>query len=254
MKRYNLALTAFLGAVIVHLVVAIVFISLKISTLHDDMADAVVVSVEQEAEQPQAAEEKKAPEKLSLDQMLENGSGSVDQMVNVAKNLADKPVNIDPLKYQDMVKDELIKDGKLSSSNYIDEQKRADEAGREAISVNTKEQSQISVEKKKETEKNITFKGPTRISYLLENRHYTYLPIPIYKCEGAGQITLAIEVDRQGNVTKAAPTTDTSNTADECLTDTAVEYARRTTFNPDPKAPEPEKGFLTFVFVSQQRR
>jgi hypothetical protein len=249
MRRYNVILTALLGAIIIHLIVAIVFISTKISSLHDDMADAVVVSVEHEVEEPP---EVKKPEKMTTDQMLENGS--IDQMVNVIKNMSDKPVNIDPIKYQEMVKDELIQSGQLSTSNYMDEQKKAEESSREAIAIDKKEQKPLEVQKKKELDKNITFKGPTRISYMLENRHYTYLPIPIYKCEGAGQVTLAIEVDRHGNVLKASPTSDSANTSDECLTETAVTYALRTTFNVDPKAPEVESGFLTFLFVSQQKR
>ncbi|HNX65343.1 MAG TPA: hypothetical protein PKH02_00595 [Bacteroidales bacterium] len=251
MRRYNLTITALLGALIVHLVVAIVFISMKISTLHDDMADAVVVSVEQVEEEPPPPEEKK-PAKMTLDQLIENGG--VDQMVNVVKNLSDKPVNIDPIKYQEMVKDELVQSGKLSTSNYIDEQKQAEEASREEISVDKKEQPAIEIKKKKDLDKNITFKGPTRISYLLENRHHTFLPIPIYMCEGAGQITLAIDVDRQGNVLKAVPTSDVANTTDECLIETAREYGMKAIFNSDPKAPEIESGFLTFVFVSQKKR
>jgi hypothetical protein len=251
MRRYNLTVTALLGAVIVHLIVAIVFISMKISTLHDDMADAVVVSVEQEVEE-QAPPQEKKPEKMTLDQIIENGG--VDQMVNVIKNLSDKPVDIDPIKYQEMVKDELIQSGKLSTSNYIDEQKKADEASREEISVDKKEQQPLEIQKKKDIDKNITFKGPTRISYMLENRHHTYLPVPIYMCEGAGQVTLTIDVDRQGNVLKAVPTSDAANTADECLTETAREYALKAVFNSDPKAPETESGFLTFVFVSQKKR
>ncbi|MCK7529597.1 MAG: hypothetical protein MZV63_00325 [Marinilabiliales bacterium] len=55
------------------------------------------------------------------------------------------------------------------------------------------------------------------------DRHHVFLPIPIYKCEGAGQITLAIVVDREGNVIKAASCfLALSTTKDPCLTETAV--------------------------------
>ena len=76
-----------------------------------------------------------------------------------------------------------------------------------------------------------------------------YLPIPIYKCEGAGQITLAIVVDRSGNVLKAEPASKLSTTKDPCLTETAVEHAFKTKFNADLSAPEKQGGYLTFVFV-----
>ena len=71
------------------------------------------------------------------------------------------------------------------------------------------------------------------------------------KCQGAGQITLAIVVDRSGSVIKAEPASKLSSTKDPCLTETAVEHAFKSRFNADQGAPEKQAGFLTFVFVSQ---
>ncbi|MDZ7634329.1 MAG: hypothetical protein U5L72_07815 [Bacteroidales bacterium] len=84
--------------------------------------------------------------------------------------------------------------------------------------------------KKEKPDEKGTFRGPTRIFYDLAGRHHVFLPIPIYKCEGAGQITLAIVVDRAGNVIKAAPASSMSSTKDPCLTETAVTHAMRSRF------------------------
>ncbi len=121
-----------------------------------------------------------------------------EEMVNIIKNLADKPMDIDPKEYQDMVKEEMIKSGMLDESNFIDDQKRAEKAGMEEIaSLPIQDKPQV-IEKKESAAEKGTFRGPTRIFYDLAGRHHVFLPVPIYKCEGAGQITLTIEVDRNG--------------------------------------------------------
>jgi hypothetical protein len=177
---------------------------------------------------------------------------SAEDMVNVIKNLADKPVDIDPKEYEQMVRDELIRSGVISEKNYPDRHSMNDKSGSEEISVAAEEEKPKLTEKKEKPEEKGTFRGPTRIYYDLAGRYHVYLPIPIYKCESAGQITLAIEVDQKGNVTKAEPASSLSTTKDPCLIETAVEYASRSKFNADMNAPVKQAGFLTFVFVSQR--
>ncbi|MCK7529596.1 MAG: hypothetical protein MZV63_00320 [Marinilabiliales bacterium] len=60
---------------------------------------------------------------------------TAEEMVNVIKNLADKPIDIDPKEYEEMVKEELIKSGLLNEKNFIDDRKMAEEAGREEIAI-----------------------------------------------------------------------------------------------------------------------
>jgi len=247
MRRGEVIFTAVMATVIAHLIVAIIFMSLKISALKSKVASEVYITLEQEIEEQSTTE--KDIEEMTQDEIAKYAS--LEQIVNIAKNIADEPMDIDPAEYQDRVKDELIKSGQLSESNYIDEKKGAEAADDEEIAVVDKEQKPVEVLKKKE--KYTTFRGPTRIFYELSGRHHTYLPIPIYKCEGAGQISLSIEVDRQGNVLSATPASKLSTTSDECLTETAVTYALKTKFNSDESAPSVQKGFLTFVFVSQKK-
>ena len=170
---------------------------------------------------------------------------------NIIKNLADKPLDIDPKEYEEMVKEEMIKSGMLNEKNFIDDQKMAEEAGNEELAIPDDEIKPQITEKKEKPDERGTFRGPTRIFYDLAGRHHVFLPIPIYKCEGAGQITLSIAVDRAGNVIRATPASSLSTTKDPCLTETAIEHALRSRFNSDQSAPEKQGGFLTFVFVSQ---
>jgi hypothetical protein len=219
--------------------------SVKVSALRHELAAEIILAVEEEMPDP---EMKKA---IELSESEKFAGATAEDLVNIIKNLADKPIDIDPKEYEDMVKEELIKSGMLNEKNFIDDQKKAEEAGREEIDIPTEAIKPQVAEQKEKPEEKGTFRGPTRIFYDLAGRHHVYLPIPIYKCQGAGQITLAIEVDQQGRVLKAEPASSLSTTKDPCLTETAVEHALRSTFNADQSAPVKQGGFLTFVFVSQ---
>ena len=245
MNRFEITFTAVMATIIIHLLVAVIFMSIKVSAMKKDLAAEIILAVDQELPDPDMM---KALELSKSDQFE---GATAEELVNVIKNLADKPIDIDPKEYEEMVKDELIKSGMLNEKNFIDERKMAEEAGREEIDIPSEEiKPQVTEKKEKPAEKG-TFRGPTRIFYDLAGRHHTYLPIPIYKCEGAGQITLAIEVDQNGNVLKAEAASSLSSTKDPCLIETAVQYALTSTFNSDLSAPVKQAGFLTFVFVSQ---
>jgi hypothetical protein len=245
MNRFEIIFTAVMATIIIHLLFAVIFMSVKVSAMKRELAAEIILAVEEELPDPDM---KKA---IELSKTGQFEGATTEELVNVIKNLADKPVDIDPKEYEDRVKEEMIKSGMLNEKNFIDEQKMAEESSREGIDVPSEQIKPQVTEKKEKPQEKGTFRGPTRIFYDLAGRHHTYLPIPIYKCEGAGQITLAIEVDQLGNVLKAAPASSLSTTKDPCLTETAVDYALRSTFNSDPSAPVKQAGFLTFVFVSQ---
>lgn len=245
MNRFEIIFTAVMTTIIIHLLVAVIFMSVKIAAVRHEMVAEIILEMEPEMLDP----EEMIPPELSPGDLSES---AFEDIVNIAKNIADEPMDIDPEEYQEMVKEEMIKSGMLNEQNFMDEQKKAEAASREEISIPTEEiKPQVAAKKEKPEEKG-TFRGPTRIFYELKGRHHMYLPIPIYKCEGAGQITLLIEVDRQGNVTKASPASDMSSTSDECLTEAALTSALRSRFNSDLSAPTIQSGFLTFVFVAQR--
>jgi len=245
MNRFEITFTAIMATVIIHLTVAVIFVSVKISALQREIAAEIILAIEEEMPDPVM---EKALELAKRDQLQDL---SPEEMVNVIKNLADKPLDIDPKEYEEMVKEELVKSGQLNEKNFIDDRKIAEEAGMEEIAIPKEEITPKVAEKEEKQQEKGTFRGPTRIYYDLANRKHVFLPVPIYKCQGAGQITLAIVVDRSGSVIKAEPASKLSSTKDPCLTETAVEHAFKSRFNADQSAPEKQAGFLTFVFVSQ---
>jgi hypothetical protein len=177
-----------------------------------------------------------------------------DEMLNIARNLANKSVEkIDPAAYIDMVKEELIKSGKLGVDNYIDEQKKLDEikaVEKLASEKNTVEKNE-SGKPKESQEMAANYKGPTRIYYDLAGRTHTYLPIPIYKCQGSGKVVLSIEVNQKGVVEKALIIANGSTTSDPCLVETAVTTALISRFNSDINSSKIQTGTLSYQFVAQ---
>ena len=249
MKKYDARLVGIFGTVIIHLIAAILFMSFQINKIKKDISHEFQLEFA-----PEEAIDKK--EKLvelpstSVERVLKGD----DEMLNIARNLANKTEEkINPADYIDKVKEELIKSGKLGVDNYIDEKKKLNE-------TKSNENPGIAKDsiKKKETEKPddsqkmaANYKGLTRIYYDLTNRTHTYLPIPIYKCQGSGKVVLTIEVNQNGFVEKAQIIATESTTSDDCLIETAVTTALISRFNSDYNSPKVQKGTLSYQFVAQ---
>lgn len=101
-------------------------------------------------------------------------------------------------------------------------------------------------EKKSEKE----YSGPSVVSYSLEGRKASKLPIPAYRCYGGGMVTVIIAVDNAGNVVYAKVQDETS-TADKCLRDFAVRAARMSKFSVSPTAPARQAGDIVYQFIAQ---
>lgn len=87
------------------------------------------------------------------------------------------------------------------------------------------------------------------ISYSLVNRTDEYLPIPIYLCEDGGKIVVNITVDSQGNVIDTY-VNSSSTSSNECLKESALEYAKQAKFNADP-GKKTQLGSITFNFIGK---
>lgn len=248
MKKYEGKLAGILGTVIIHLIAAIIFMAFQIGSLESDYTEPMMVEIFPEEEPPEAKEtDDKTP--TTIEKILADDK----EMLNIARNLANKSEEkIDPAKYQDLVKEELINSGKLGKDNYIDQQKnRLNNQNDEnlALKDDTIGAKKENLEKSPRTP--VNYQGPTRIYYDLKERNHLYLPIPIYKCQGAGKVVLLIEVNQKGDVVKASVITSESTTSDPCLVETAVKSAVISRFNPDNSAPKIQTGTLSYHFVAQ---
>ncbi len=87
------------------------------------------------------------------------------------------------------------------------------------------------------------------ISYDLGGRGHKHLPKPAYTSEDQGRVVVTIWVDRTGRVTKANAGAKGTTVSDMQLRNLAKEAAMRAKFNPDPNAPEVQKGTITYNFI-----
>lgn len=249
MKKYEGKIVGILGTVIIHLLAGIIFMSFKLHTIKK--AQIKEFEIEFVAiEEPQQEDKKIELPPTTIENVLHDDA----EMLNIARNLANKSEErINPSDYIDKVKEELIKSGKLGTDNFIDEQKaKQEQPESDPLSVEGKANDNDKEDKPSESqEMAANYKGPTRIFYDLPGRTHTYLPIPIYKCQGSGKVVLLIEVDEKGFVKNASVIANESTALDECLIETAVKTALISRFSADLNAPKLQKGTLTYIFVAQ---
>jgi hypothetical protein len=247
--KYNGKIVGILGTVIIHLLAGIIFMSFKLYSLKTKEKNPEKFEIEFTA----VEEQKAKPKPIELPPTsVENILHDDAEMLNIARNLANKSeVKTDPKEYINEVKDELIKSGKLGTDNYLDNP-RNNEQNAEDKQVLLEKQADKEVEQpKRSQEMAANYKGPTRIYYDLQGRNHTYLPIPIYKCQGSGKIVLVIDVNQRGLVENASVVNSESTTNDDCLVETAVGTALVSRFEPNLNAPKIQKGTLTYIFVAQ---
>ena len=95
-----------------------------------------------------------------------------------------------------------------------------------------------------------TYSGPSVLSWSLDGRKATHLPIPAYRCVGAGEVTVIITVNNQGKVMDAK-IDDGASSKDGCLRSFATRAARLSKFNASATAPARQMGTITYLFIAQ---
>ena len=233
-----------LGTIIVHLLLAILFMLIKLSTTYQERQEAIIIDFESTPEEPELIEVE-VPDRIA--EMYNNE----EFWTNIARNLSSQTEEeFDIEDYIDKIKQELMESGEISEQNYLDELRQRLEEGTHAGETEFRD-LEDSKEEITANEMAAAYSGPTRIYYVLEGRTHRYLPLPIYKCEGSGKVVLDIVVDQRGFVLSAELIQEESSTDDYCLHDMAKDAALRTRFNLDLSAPARQQGLITYHFVAQ---
>lgn len=102
-------------------------------------------------------------------------------------------------------------------------------------------------DRKKEEKK---YSGPSVLSYELDGRKASHLPIPAYRCMGAGEVKVLINVDNSGTVI-AAKVDESCSSADGCLRSFAIRAARLSKFSASQSAPAKQAGNIVYQFIAQ---
>jgi len=244
MKEWiNSHMYGILGTVTVHLILAILFMMLKISSLQSVKEQPIIITFEQQS-QLREKPIKNNIEKIIPDNKLKKWIHDIP--VNEALN---KQKDFDINKYIEQVKEEMIKSGELSKNNFIDKWRKQQEEMEKGLETNLplkKEKDTLLVSEVMASH----YSGPTRVKYFLPGRIARKLIIPIYKCEGAGTVVLNITVDRTGRVTGTSVDSEKSS-RNSCMLETALQAAQTSLFDVNMKAPEKQHGTITYYFVAQ---
>ena len=227
---------------IIHLAVIIVLLASRIGYfIKKENSFVLDFSAQEKAEQTRAREELNRSAMEKLEQML----------ASMPSAPAGAPVRNVTVDASTILKDDRNTD---AEQLYRDAERLAREL-REGQNAQKEESPDDYVEiskpvKKEETKKESSYKGPSVLSWYLEGRNASSLPIPSYLCYGAGTVKVLIVVDNQGNVVNAKVDEAESST-DKCLRDFAIRAARMSRFSASPTAVSRQPGYITYAFISQ---
>jgi TonB family protein len=225
-KQYML--NGILGTIAFHMIILVAFLTFRIGEVKNMHQELIEIEfAEEEFKTIEEIIEENKPDKEAITPL------SNEQMSNIASNVADEM------------------NEEISTEKYIEElMKEMDIEDLNPQHDNTLPEEAISSEKTKEKKEVKTNFGQTRITYnVTPNRQASYIDRPIYRCQGGGEVVVAIVVDQQGYVTQAQ--IKSSSTSEECIHETAIASAQNFMFERDAAAPKKVNGTITYIFVAQ---
>ena len=181
----------------------------------------------------------------------ENISKKLDELIAAAQS-SNAPIrNIATDASRAQLKDDR---GTDAEQLYKDAAKLAQDlknGNKDAIEENAvNETVEMQHQQKSPKENQKVYSGPSVLSYTLDGRKASHLPIPAYRCYGAGDVTVIISVDNAGNVVRAKVMDEISST-DNCLRSFAVRAARLSKFSASSNAPSNQTGEIVYRFIAQ---
>ena len=229
----------FYTTVIFHLVVIIICLLTAIQRVASEETSFVLdFSKLEEIERIEKQEELKAQASKELEDLL-SGRASSSAYRNVAVDRSSQALKDDRFKNPNQVYDEARElQRKLDASRAA--------ALREQGADDAAQASQDNLPDSNAPQ----YKGPSVISYSLDGRKALSLPVPAYKCQGGGDVSVQIAVNRKGYVVSAAVIESVSS-SDECLVRSAVAAAKRSRFRASSSAAEKQIGEIVYRFIAQ---
>ncbi|MBO5562169.1 MAG: energy transducer TonB [Bacteroidales bacterium] len=140
--------------------------------------------------------------------------------------------------------EQLYKDAERLAQELRDGQNRALEDPEDYVADPVVKETPV---KPRKTE---SYSGPSVLSWSLDGRRASHLPIPAYRCVGSGEVTVVITVDNQGRVVNAK-VDERSSSTDGCLRNFATRAARLSRFSASTTAPSKQLGTITYAFIAQ---
>lgn len=224
--------------VIVHLTVIIILLASQLS-IQLQKENSFVLDFTKQENVEKLKQELAFKEEVSrrIDELIETGGGSVP-IRNVAVDRGalkdDRGTDAEQL-YKDAERLQEALDNTFNREESPDEY------------VPLPDNKPDSPAKKEQKE---VYSGPSVVSYSLDGRKASRLPIPAYRCMGSGEVTVLINVDNAGNVILAKIDENVSSD-DTCLRNFAIRAARSAKFSASPTAPARQPGNIVYAFIAQ---
>ena len=227
--------------VIFHLTVIIFLLLYNIdSTIRKEESFVLDFSKQEEMERIQKEEVFKEDISKKLDELIAAARRSDEPIRNIATDASRAQLKDD----RGTDAEQLYKDAERLAQDLRNGHKDAIQEDAREETVEMQHQKKPSEENKKE------YSGPSVLSYTLDGRKASHLPIPAYRCYGAGDVTVIIKVDNSGRVVSAKVMEEISST-DQCLRSFAVRAARLSRFSASSDAPSNQAGEIVYRFIAQ---
>lgn len=193
----------------------------------------------------------KQEEKEAQEQQEELHRSAMEQLENMLAVARSQPVRNVTVNRSSQLKDDrntdadqLYRDAERLAQDLRDGQHRQQDDPDDFV------QDPVAKPDPKPQRKKETYSGPSVLSWSLDGRKATHLPIPAYRCVGAGEVTVIITVNNQGTVVDAK-VDDGASSRDGCLRSFATRAARLSKFNASSTAPARQMGTITYLFIAQ---
>lgn len=220
---------------IVHLGILIVLLIAQIG-FSLQRENSFVIDFSREEELRRLAEKKEFDENISrrIEDMISGASGVEFRNVASSRN-------------QDALKDDRSTD---AEQLYKDAERLARELKNAQVESNDDYVAEPASREEEKKAENRAYSGPSVLSWHLDGRKASHLPIPAYRCYGGGMVTVIITVDNSGRVIDAKIQDETSSD-DRCLRDFAIRAARQSRFSIKQDAPARQRGDIIYQFLAQ---
>ena len=224
--------------VIVHLTVIIVLLATQLSmTLRKEESFLLDFSKQETLERLEKELALKEEVSRRLDELIASQGGSTPiRNVIVDRGALKDDRNTDA--------EQLYKDAERLQE-ALDNTFNRDTEQEDYVPISPPEQKGSDKKEQKEA-----YSGPSVVSYSLDGRKASRLPIPAYRCMGSGEVTVIITVDNAGNVLIAKIDENVSSD-DTCLRNFAIRAARSAKFSASPTAPARQVGNIVYAFIAQ---
>ena len=227
--------------VIFHLTVIIVLLLYQIdSTIRKEESFVLDFSKQEEIERRQKEEVFREDISKKLDELIAAAQNSSAPVRNIATDASRAQLKDD----RGTDAEELYKEAERLAQDLKNGLKDAIEEDAVEETVELQHQKKQSEQNQKE------YSGPSVLSYTLDGRKASHLPIPAYRCYGAGDVTVIITVNNAGQVVRAKVMEEISS-SDNCLRNFAVRAARLSRFSASQTAPANQTGEIVYRFIAQ---